>query len=127
MQEIQKRLRGRPRKFPDSATSNLKYNLELLTDRGAQNLLYWGKAMAQIGEHCSIETQKYFLGDITYVEVMAGARKKRKDKKYVLEELGRHPIDEIPGIAEAIASNQAFDDWTQKEIVDFLRKCRLEK
>jgi hypothetical protein len=127
MEEIQKRPRGRPRKFPESAMSGLKYSMELLTDRSAQNQLYWGRAMHRIGDHCPIETQKYFFGGLTHAEVRAGARAKTKVKKYVMEELGRHPIDEIPGIAEAIANNRAFDDWTQKEIVEFLRRCRLGK
>lgn len=127
MEEIQKRPRGRPRKFPEIVIFGLKNSMDLISDRGTQNLLYWAKAQRRIGEHCTVETQKYFFGGLTHAEVRAGARAKTKVKKYVMEELGRHPIDEIPEIAEAIANNRAFDDWTQKEIVDFLRSCRLNK
>jgi hypothetical protein len=125
MEEIQKRPRGRPRTFPKDITDTVKRDFNVITRRGAQNHMYYAIALVKICDHCNIETQKYFLGGTTHEEILAGALPTQKTKRYVMEELGRHPEDEIAGIAEAIANNRAFDDWTQKEIVDVLRKCRL--
>ena len=125
MEEQPKRPRGRPRKYPEKWISETKYNHELITSRGAQNILNYGHAMVKICDHCTIETQRYFLGGNTGVELRNGERKKRKILKYVMTEIGRHPRDEIVGIAEAIANNRAFDTWTQQEIVDFLKDIRL--
>lgn len=43
----------------------------------------------------------------------------------MMQELGRHPEEDIVEIAEAIAGNRKFDAWTQKEIVDLLKDIRI--
>ncbi len=73
----------------------------------------------------TVETQRYFLGGITGEEIHAGVLPKRKIKRYVMQELGRHPEEDIVEIAEAIAGNRKFDAWTQKEIVDLLKDIRI--
>jgi hypothetical protein len=42
-----------------------------------------------------------------------------------MQELGRHPEEDIVEIAEAIAGDRKFDVWTQKEIVDLLKDIRI--
>ncbi len=101
-----KRPRGRPRKYPQDLIFDIKRNSELLTDRGAQNNLNYSSA-------------------ITGEEIHAGVLPKRKIKRYVMQELGRHPEEDIVEIAEAIAGNRKFDAWTQKEIVDLLKDIRI--
>lgn len=125
MEEQPKRPRGRPRKYPEEWISETKYNHELITSRGAQNSINYGTALVKICDHCTIETQRYFLGGITGAEIHAGALPKSKMKRYVMAEIGRHPQEEIVEIAEAIANNRAFDTWTQQEIVDLLKGIRL--
>lgn len=119
------KLRGRPRKYDVGLVSDTQYDHELITSRGAQNVINYAYSLAKICDECTVETQKYFLGGLTGVEVRAGVRKKHKIKKYVMEELGRHSADEIAEIAEAISSDRAFDTWTQQEIVNFLKGIRL--
>ena len=120
-----KRPRGRPRKYPQDLIFDIKRNSELLTDRGAQNNLNYSSALVEICDHCTVETQRYFLGGITGEEIHAGVLPKRKIKRYVMQELGRHPEEDIVEIAEAIAGNRKFDAWTQKEIVDLLKDIRI--
>ncbi len=125
MEEQPKRPRGRPRKYSQDLIFDVKRNSELLTDRGAQNNLNYSRALVEICDHCTVETQRYFLGGITAEEIHAGVRPKCKMKRYVMQELGRHPEEDIVEIAEAIACNRKFDVWTQKEIVDLLKDIRL--
>lgn len=125
MEEQPKRSRGRPRKYPVEIITDVKRSNGFLTDHGAQNSLNYGHAMATIGDHCTIETQHYFLGGLTGKEVINGSLPKSKMKRYVMTEIGRHPQDEIVEIAEAIANNRTFDTWTQQEIVDLLKDIRL--
>jgi len=119
------RRRGRPRKYQIKWIAETRLNHELITNRGAQNIINYGHALAKICDHCTIETQLYFLGGITGKELVAGSLPKHKMKRYVMAEIGRHPQDEIVEIAEAIANNRTFDTWTQQEIVDFLKDIRL--
>jgi hypothetical protein len=125
MEERPKRPRGRPRKYPKDIISDVKHGHEYLTDRGAQNSLNYGHALVEICDHCTLETQLYFLGGITRAELHAGARPKRKMKRYVMAEIGRHPQEEIVEIAEEIANNRTFDTWTQQQMVDLLKDIRL--
>jgi hypothetical protein len=125
MNEQTKLPRGRPRKYSEEHVSVTKHNHELITSRGAQNIINFGHALIEICDYCTIETQRYFLGGNTGAELRTGERKKRKILKYAMEEMGRHPREEIVEIAEAIANNRAFDTWTQQEIVDFLKDIRL--
>lgn len=127
MEECPKQPRGRPRKYPKDIISDVKHGHEYLTDRGAQNSLNYGHALVKICDHCTVETQRYFLGGITGEEIHAGVLPKCKMKRYVMQELGRHPEEDIVEIAEAIAGNRKFDAWTQKEIVDLLKDIRLER
>ena len=120
-----KRPRGRPRNYPKDLIFDIKRNSGLLTDRGAQNSLNYSSALVEICDHCTVETQRYFLGGITGEEIHAGVLPKRKIKRYVMQELGRHPEEDIVEIAEAIAGNRKFDAWTQKEIVDLLKDIRI--
>ena len=120
-----KRPRGRPRKYPQDLIFDIKRNSELLTDRGAQNNLNYSSALVKICDHCTARTQRYFLGGVTAEEMHAGVRPKCKMKRYVMQELGRHPEEDIVEIAEAIAGNRKFDAWTQKEIVDLLKDIRI--
>jgi hypothetical protein len=125
VEEQPKRPRGRPRKYPESSVSDAKYKYNLITNRGAQDKINSCIALFNICENCTIETQRYFLGGITKAEMLAGARKKCKAKHYVMQEIGRHPDEEMVGIAEAIANNRTYDTWTQHEIVDLLKAIRL--
>jgi len=125
MEEQPKRSRGRPRKYPEKIISVVKRDNEYITDRGAQNGINYGHAMVKICDHCTIETQRYFLGGITGEEIHAGALPKTKVKRYVMAEMGRHHREEIVEMAEAMANNRTFDTWTQQEIVNFLRDIRL--
>ena len=125
MEERPKRPRGRPRKYPKDIISTVKHDREFLTDRGAQNSLNYGHALVKICDHCTIETQLYFLGGITSAELHAGAPPKSKMKRYVMAEIGRYPREEIVEIAEEIANNRTFDTWTQQQIVDLLKDIRL--
>jgi hypothetical protein len=120
-----KRPRGRPRKYPQDLIFDVKRRSEILTDRGAQNSLNYSSALVEICDHCTVETQRYFLGGITGEEIHAGVLPKCKIKRYVMQELGRHPKEEIVEIAEAIAGNRKIDAWTQKEIVDLLKDIRI--
>ncbi len=117
--------RGRPRKYPQDLISEIKKSGSTITDRGAQNSLNYSLALVKICDHCTAETQRYFLGGITGEEIRAGVLPKCKIRRYLMQELGRHPEEEIVEIAEAIAGNRTFDSWTQKEIVDFLKDIRL--
>lgn len=125
MEEQPKRPRGRPRKYPKNWISTYKRDFEYMTDRGAQNKINYGHVLVKICDQCTIETQRYFLGGITGAEVHAGALPKSKPKRYVMAEIGRHPMDEIAEIAEAIANNRSLDTLTQQEIVDLLKDIRL--
>jgi len=125
MEEQRKRSRGRPRKYLEKHISETKDDHELITNRGAQNVINYGRAMAEICDNCTIETQRYFMGGITGAEMRTGVRKKCKIKRYVMGEMGRYPREDIAGIAEAMANNRTFDTWTQQEIVDLLRDMRL--
>ena len=125
MVEPSKKPRGRPRKYSKNIISEVKHGHEFLTDRGAQNSINYGHAMVKICDHCTTETQLYFLGGITGTELHAGALPKRKVKRLVMAEMGRHPPEEIVEMAEAMANNRTFDTWTQQEIVDFLKDIRL--
>ena len=120
-----KRPRGRPRKYPQDLIFDVKRRSEILSDRGAQNSLNYSSALVEICDHCTVETQRYFLGGITGEEIHAGVLPKCKIKRYVMQELGRHPKEEIVEIAEAIAGNRKIDAWTQKEIVDLLKDIRI--
>ena len=116
--------RGRPRKFSENLIDRLIHDDDL-TPRGAQNFIYRAIAQMQIIEQCTIDTQRYFLGGRTGVEATAGKPKLHREKIYVMQELGRHPRDNIAAMAEAMANNRTFDTWTQQEIVDFLKDIRL--
>ena len=125
MDEQPKRLRGRPRKYNRGLIFEVKKDGKIITDRGAQDKLNYSLALVKINNHCTVETQRYFLGGITGEERHAGALPKRKMKRFLMQELGRHPDDEIVEIAEAIAGNRSLDGWTQKEIVDLLKDIRI--
>ncbi len=96
-----------------------------LTTRGAQNKLLEANVLTTIADHCSEATQRFFLGGRTFKEALAGEPKKFCVKNLVMQELGRHPPDEISEIAEAIANNRTLDTWTQQAIIDLLKDRRL--
>ncbi len=126
MEEQTKRTRGRPRKYLKEAV-DLMIQGEDRTDRTGRNRLVKATTQIEIKNHCSEDTQRYFFGGRTFEEAAAGMPPKFCSKNLVMQELGRHPKEEIAGIADAIANNSALDTWTQQEIVDFLKDIRLHR
>jgi hypothetical protein len=116
--------RGRPRKYPKEQISNVM-ETKGFTSRGAQNYLGYALTFAIIGKDCSEATQRYFFGGRTSKEALNGEPKKFCVRNLVMQELGRHPIEEIAEIAEAIANNRTLDTWTQQDIANRLKDIRL--
>ncbi len=122
---MSKRGRGRPPKIAPPALDCVQDKYE--TRRTAYNRNAGYTALLEIMHNCPESTQRYFYGGITPAEEKAGMKIKRCFRNYVMQELGRHPQEEIAGMADAIANNRTFDTWTQKDIVDFLKDLRLHR
>ena len=114
--------RGRPRTYDKDLEGDVIRNKDI-TVRSANNYFNRLTAMGEI-EKCSEATQRFFFGGRTLREAVEGKPKLYCHRNFVMQELGRHPRDQIPEIANAIAKH--MNAWTQKKIVDFLKSKRLE-
>ena len=121
--------RGRPRKYSKETMETFMRIYEC-TPRSAQNNYRFAHAMKAIGVNCSEDTQRWFFGGRTYNEVLAdSAPKKFCEKRLIMQELGRHPFEDIPEIADMIANNGIpeldLSNWTQAGIVRLLKDSRI--
>jgi hypothetical protein len=128
MPESQKRPRGRPRKY-DKDLIDQVIRMKDCTRRSAASNLLMSHCMYLISEKCPEATQRFFLGGKTNAERLKGEPKLFRQRSLVMQELGRFSEDEIPGLANIIASDNGlqYSKMTQAEIVKTLKHYRLKR
>ncbi|MGD0955115.1 MAG: hypothetical protein ABR985_22470 [Methanotrichaceae archaeon] len=96
------------------------------TPRAANNHMYMAIALAMIADHAEEDVQRFYLGGLSWSEVCAGAKPKHCQKDYLMTEIGRWGVKHVVALATNIARNPSFNTLTQKQVVDHLRRKRLQ-